>query len=380
MIKRDIEKYLKNLSKQYPVVTVTGPRQSGKTTLCQMGFPQYLYCSLEDLDTREYAQQDPRGFLEQSKKMIIDEVQRVPDLLSYIQGIVDKEKQPGQFILTGSYQFELIHKVAQSLAGRTALAKLLPFSMNELKEASSYSELIYRGFYPRIIDKNLNPNQALSFYTNTYLQKDLRNISEIKNLRQFEMFLKLCASHTGQEINKAKFANDIGMDNKTISSWLSVLQASYIIFLLPPHFNNFRKRVVKRPKLYFYDVGLASYLLGIQKEIHVLSHPLKGALFENLVIMEKIKQKLNKVQEPSFYYFRDHIGNEVDLLEEKGNKIISYEIKMNKTLSSSLFKGLNFYKKLNPDNNKSILIYTGRKKLKMYSHQCLPYWKITEGG
>ena len=300
----------------------------------------------------------------------------MPSLLSYIQSIVDKKKKPGQFILTGSYQFGLIHGVAQSLAGRTALAQLLPFSMSELKETSSYSKLIYRGFYPRIIDKKLNPTQALSFYTNTYLQRDLRDISEIKNLRQFEIFLKLCASHTGQEINKAKFSSDIGIDNKTVSSWLSVLQASYIIFLLTPHFKKFRKRLVKRPKLYFYDVGLASYLLGIQKESHVLSHPLRGALFENLVIMEKIKQKFNKVQEPAFYYFRDHVGNEVDLLEEKGNQIISYEIKMSKTLNSSLFRGLNFYKKLNLDNNKSILIYTGEKKTKMYSHQCLPYKKI----
>ena len=376
MIKRDIEKHLKILSRQYPVLTITGPRQSGKTTLCKMSFPRHLYFSLEDLDIRAYAQKDPRGFLEQSKKMIIDEVQRVPTLLSYIQGIVDKKKQPGQFILTGSYQFELIHQVSQSLAGRTALAKLLPFSMNELKEKNSYSKLIYRGFYPRIIDKKLNPTQALSFYTNTYLQRDLRDISEIKNLRQFEIFLKLCASHTGQEVNKARFANDIGIDNKTIASWLSILQASYIIFLLNPHFNNFRKRLVKRPKLYFYDVGLASYLLGIRKEKYVLSHPLKGALFENLIIMEKIKQKLNKVQDPSFYYFRDHVGNEVDLLEERGNKITSYEIKMSKTLSASLFKGLNFYKKLNPDNNKSILIYTGEKTHQMYGHQCLPYRQI----
>ncbi len=190
------------------------------------------------------------------------------------------------------------------------------------------------------------------------------------------MFLKLCASHVGQELNKAKFANDIGIDNKTISSWLSVLQASYIIFLLNPHSKNFRKRLVKRPKLYFYDVGLASYLLGIQKENHVLSHPLKGSLFENLVIMEKIKQKLNKVQEPALYYFRDHVGNEVDLLEEKGNKITSYEIKASKTLSDSIFKGLNFYKKLNTDNNKSILIYTGEKKTQRYGHQCLPYNKM----
>ena len=379
MVKRDMEKPLKKLARQYPVITLTGPRQSGKTTLCKMCFPQHLYCSLENLDTREYARKDPKSFLEQSKKMIIDEVQKVPSLLSYIQGIVDKNNRPGQFILTGSYQFKLLHTTVQSLAGRTALTKLLPFSINELKNTkSSSSKFIYRGFYPRIIDKKLNPTQALSFYTETYLQRDLRDIKQIKNLRQFEMFLKLCASHTGQEVNKNKFSNDIGVDNKTIGDWLSILQAGFIIFFLHPHFKNFKKRLIKRPKMYFYDVGLASYLLGIHKESHVLSHPLKGFLFENLVIMEKIKQKLNQVQEPNFYYFRDHVGNEVDLLEEKGNKIISYEIKMSKTLNSSLFKGLDFYKTLNPDNNKSFLIYTGNQKIQMHGHIGIPYLDILQ--
>ena len=371
-----MQKPLIRLAKQYPVVTLTGPRQSGKTTLCKSCFPHYFYCTLEDWDGREYAQNDPRGFLQQSKRMIIDEIQRVPSLVSYIQGYVDKEDRPGQFILTGSHQFELTHIISQSLAGRVALLRLLPFSMKELKNQGDYFRLLYRGFYPRIVDKKLNPTEALSFYTNTYIQKDLRDIKEIKNLRQFEQFLKLCASHTGQILNKVQLANDIGIDNKTVDSWISILSASYVIFLLYPHFKNFRKRIIKRPKLYFCDVGLASFLLGIKKESHVISHPLRGALFENLIIIEKLKQKLNRVEDPSFYYFRDNRGNEVDLLEDLGNKITSYEIKTSKTLSKSLFKGLDFYKKLNPDNKKSLLVYTGEDQVIRYGHKCLPYTQI----
>ena len=325
---------------------------------------------------REHARHDPRGFLKQAEKIIIDEIQRVPSLVSYIQSFVDQKNKSGQFILTGSHQFELTHIISQSLAGRVALLKLLPFSMGELKDRGNYSQLLYRGFYPRIIDRKLNPTEALSFYINTYIQKDLRDIKEIRNLKQFEGFLKLCASFTGQMINKAQLANDIGVKNKTIDSWLSLLSASYILFLLYPYFKNFRKRVVKRPKLYFCDVGLASALLGIKKEEHVLSHPLKGALFENLIIIEKLKQKLNRAEEPSLYYFRDNVGNEVDLLEDKGNNIISYEIKTSQTLSRSLFKGLDFYKKLNPANKKSILIYTGGERVVRYGHIALPYKQL----
>lgn len=378
MIKRKVSSSLLKLSKKYPVIAITGPRQSGKTTLCRMCLPRYAYFSLEDPDTREYSLKDPRGFLTQSSRMIVDEIQNVPSLVSYIQGIVDKNNKSGQFILTGSHQLDLTYVVSQSLAGRVALIRLLPFSLKELKEQKkqSYPHLIYRGFYPRIVDKKLNPTKAYSFYTNTYLQKDLRNIKEIKNLRQFGLFLKLCASHVGQIVNKNKMACDIGMDIKTIDSWLSVLQASYIIFLLNPHFKNFRKRLVKRPKLYFHDVGLASYLLGIKKEGHVLSHPLKGALFENLVIAEKVKQKLNAVEDPAFYYFRDNTGHEVDLLEDTGAGVVSYEIKSTQTLSSSAFKGLDFYKKLNPQNKKSCLIYTGRDHVIRYGHKCLPYLSV----
>ena len=303
MISRQMQKPLLRLAKQYPVITLTGPRQSGKTTLCKSCFPQHFYCNLEDLDTREYAKKDPRGFLKQAKKMILDEIQKAPSLVSYIQGLVDQNNKSGQFILTGSHQFELTHIISQSLAGRTAVLKLLPFSMKELKENKDYSHFLYRGFYPRIIDKKLNPTQALSFYINTYLQKDLRDIKEIRNLNQFEQFLKLCASFTGQILNKNQLGNDIGVDSKTIDSWISILSASYVIFLLYPHFKNFRKRIVKRPKLYFCDVGLASALLGIKRESHVSSHPLKGALFENFIVIEKLKQQLNKAETPSLYYF-----------------------------------------------------------------------------
>lgn len=376
MLSREITRKLKSLSSQYPVVTITGPRQSGKTTLAKMVFENHYYCSLEDLDVREFANKDPRGFLNQSKNLIIDEIQKSPDLVSYIQGIVDEDNSPGRFILTGSHQFELMNIISQSLAGRTAIFKLLPFSMSELNEKGDISKLIYRGFYPRIIDKKLNPTEALSFYVNTYLEKDLRDLKEIRNLKQFNSFLKLCASNIGQLLNKSRLANDIGIDSKTVDSWLSILEASYIIYLLPPHFKNFRKRLVKSPKLYFYDVGLASYLLGIKNLDHVESHPLKGSLFENLVIMEKIKKSYNCLDNASFYFFRDNIGNEVDLLEEDAEKMISYEIKMTKTLNESVFKGLNYYKKLNPDNEDSILIYSGKSKDSMYGHKCLNFRDI----
>jgi len=376
MIRRTIESKLLSLAGQYPVITVTGPRQSGKTTVSTKCFPEHLYLSLEDPDVREHARKDPRGFLAQSERMIIDEVQHVPDLVSYIQGIVDRNASAGQFILTGSHQFSLTDMVSQSLAGRTALISLLPFSLEELREESSYERLIYRGFYPAIIDRNLNPTEALSFYTDTYIQRDLRDIREIRNLRQFESFLRLCASNVGQMLNKTRMANDIGVDGKTVDAWISVLEASYIIYLLPPHYRNFRKRIVKTPKLYFCDVGLASYLLGISTIEHVKSHPLKGMLFENLVVVEKLKRKLNNVEPPSLYFFRDNTGNEVDLLEQDGTDVVSYEIKTTQTLSSSLFKGLNFYKKLNPDNKKSVLIYTGRQETDRYGHKCLPFWNV----
>ena len=343
MIARSIEPELLRLAGQYPVVTITGPRQSGKTTLVKKCFPDALYYSLEEPDVREAAFEDPRGFLGQRRMMIVDEVQKIPSLLSYIQGIVDNTKSNGQFILTGSQQFELVHKISQSLAGRTAIVKLLPLSISELPDIPPLTTLLYRGFYPRIVDsQDLNPSQTLSFYTNTYLERDLRDIKGIKNLGKFETFLRLCAVNIGRPLNRNSLGGDIGVDGKTIDSWLSLLQAGFIIFLLRPHFKNFRKRLVKSPKLYFYDVGLASYLLGIRDQIHVNSHPLKGFLFENMVIAEKLKENFNRVEVPRLYYFRDNSGNEVDLLEEQGEKIHSFEIKLSQTLSKNLFPWIGF--------------------------------------
>ncbi len=373
MIKRALFKPVVDLAKQYPVVTITGPRQSGKTTLSRECFKEYKYLNLEDLNLREFASLDPKGFLSQAPKMVIDEIQRVPELASYIQVFVDESKKNGQFILTGSHQLALSKSVSQSLAGRTALINLLPFSIKELDEDLSLDSLIYRGFYPRIIDQKLNPTQAQSFYVKTYLEKDLRELQEIRNLKAFESFLKLCASNIGQLLNKSRLSNDLGVDAKTIESWLSILEASFVIYRLQPHYKNFRKRLTKQSKLYFYDVGLASYLLGIKNKEQVSSHPLRGSLFENLVITEKMKLLLNKVQEPSFYFFRDHIGNEVDLIEDLGEKVLSYEIKASQSLSKNLFKGLEFYSKLNPSNTRSSLIYSGDEKGQMYGHHYSSY-------
>lgn len=377
MIKRKVTNELLSLSKAYPVVTITGPRQSGKTTLSKSVFPNHFYQSLEDIDLRDFAENDPRGFLLQSDYMIIDEIQKSPKLISYIQGIVDQNERAGQFILTGSHQFELTNIISQSLAGRTAIIKLLPFSMSELKERISLDKLIQRGFYPRIIDKNLDPSKSYSFYINTYVERDLREIKEIRNLSQFESFLKVCASNVGQILNKTRISNDIGVDTKTIDSWLSVLEASFIIYLLPPYYKNLRKRIVKSPKLYFYDVGLAAFLMGIKTPEHVAGHPLKGNLFENLVIIEKLKHFHNNVQSPHLYYFRDNTGNEVDLLEEEVNNLICYEIKLAKTLSQGQFKGLNFIKKLTDGSAKTKLIYTGDREVIMYGHQCCNYKNLS---
>ena len=376
MINRAVESKLLRLARQYPVVTITGPRQSGKTTLSRKCFPEYLYLNLESPDTREYARKDPRGFLSRSKAMIVDEIQRVPDLVSYIQGLVDESGGPGRFILTGGHQFRLTDVVSQSLAGRTALVTLLPFSMRELGETSSYEDLIYRGFYPSIIDRKLDPTEALSFYVDTYVRRDLREIKEIRNLSRFEDFLRLCAASVGRMLNMSRMANDVGVDSNTVKAWISVLEASYVICLLWPHYRNFGKRIVKTPKLYFCDVGLASYLLDIRKVEHVKSHPLRGVLFENLVVVENIKRKFNNVKRPSLYFFRDNTGNEVDLLEEEGRHVVSYEIKMAKTLDSSQFRGLNFYRKLNSENSRSVLVYTGSEKTTKYGHECLPFWHV----
>ena len=366
MIKRAVSSKVLRLAEQYPVITVTGPRQSGKTTLCRYLFKKHDYITLEDLDEREFARNDPRGFLNRFQKgAVIDEVQRVPELLSYIQGVVDTKGLPGQFILTGSHQFDLINSITQSLAGRTALVNLLPFSMNELypvkKNIPSLEEVIFNGFYPRIHDRKLDPTEALSFYVDKYIERDLRNIINIKDLSAFDRFLKLCAGRTGQILNLTGIGNDCGINHNTVKSWISVLEASGIIKLLPPYFKNFNKRLIKSPKLYFLDPGLACYLMGIQDAGQVSSHPLKGALFESLIFTELVKMRYNQVKRDNLYYFRDNTGNEVDLILDYGDRALYLEIKSGMTVNSDFFKGLNYFSSLTDSRDSSILVYGGEK-------------------
>ncbi len=329
---------------QYPVVTVTGPRQAGKTTLCRDTFPQLPYANLERPDLREFARNDPQGFLAQfTQGAVLDEIQRVPELLSWVQVAVDEQARPGKakrqgpLILTGSHNFELLQTITQSLAGRTALLQLLPLSINELQGAGvrpSTDRLIHAGGYPRIYAEGLDPAVALADYVATYVERDLRELIELRQLDTFRRFLRLAAGRVGQVLNMQGLAMDAGVSGATVRSWISLLEASYIVRLLPPWFANIGKRLIKAPKLYFCDTGLAAWLLGINAESQVASHPLRGALFENLVVMEFFKQALHHGQVPTLHYYRDSAGFEVDLVVEHGvpaGKLGLVEIKSSQT-------------------------------------------------
>ncbi|MBS1259700.1 MAG: hypothetical protein MAG551_02780 [Candidatus Scalindua arabica] len=382
MIERVVKKQILRLAKQYPVVTITGPRQSGKTTLCQALFPHKSYVSLENPDNRRVAVKDPRQFLADFPDgVVLDEIQKAPELLSYIQGIVDEKQKEGMFIITGSQQFELMDSITQSLAGRTALVKLLPFSYEEIygqkKRRQDINKIIFKGFYPRIFDKRLNPTEALAFYMATYLERDVRSIIQVQDLSRFEMFLKICATQTGQILNLSHLSNECGIAVNTVKSWLSVLEASYIIFLLRPHHKNFRKRLIKSPKLYFIDVGLAAYLLDIQDETHVKNHPLRGSLFETFVVAEILKRRFNTIKTNNLYYFRDNVGNEVDVLMDMGSEVIPIEIKSGQTMNDEFIKGLSYYRTLNPAVKQSWLIYSGDKYYQDEGHKICPYDQMT---
>jgi hypothetical protein len=362
MIKRSLSRILKEQAKKYPVVTLTGPRQSGKTTLCRHIFNNFEYKNLEDPEILLIAQADPKSFLKTEKQgMIIDEFQRFPKLASYIQVLVDENKKKGQFILSGSQQLEPGQSVGQSLAGRTSVLKLLPFSYKELygNKKIPINELLFKGFYPRIHDEGLDPSEALSSYVSTYAERDIRQISEVHNLRSFNLFLKLCASQIGQTINFSKMGSDIGVNYKTIQSWLSLLEASFLVFTLNPYFKNLKKRLVKSPKLYFYDVGLASYLLGAREAKHISALPNKGSLFENFIIADFYKRIRHSGDSPNIYFYRDSAGYEVDLLTDSPEGLDLYEIKMGATYNTDFSKNLNYYSKLNESVRKMSVIYSG---------------------
>ena len=351
MFKRALTKKLASSVQKYPIVSVIGPRQSGKTTLVKLTFPNKPYVSLEDPDMREYATTDPRGFLsDYPGGAILDEIQRVPQLFSYLQTIVDSNNKTGMFVLTGSHHFLLQENISQTLAGRTAILKLLPLSLAELQEIpftyNNYEEYLFKGFYPRIYHKKINPRDWYLNYIQTYVERDLRLIKNINNLSIFQAFLKMCAARTGQLLNLSSLADDCGITHNTAKSWISILEASFIIFLLRPHHKNFNKRLVKMPKLYFYDPGLACSLLGIETKKQLINFYLKGNLFETFIFTELLKHRYNMGLEPIFSFWRNKTGHEIDCIIEKDNKSIPVEIKSGRTPTEEYFKDIKYWNKL----------------------------------
>jgi len=334
--------------------------------LVKMTFPHMDYANLENLDIRSFALEDPRSFLSAYPNgVILDEIQNAPALLSYIQTSVDEKQKNGQFILTGSAQLKMMESVSQSLAGRTALIKLLPFDMEEaypqnLLHNTSLDEILYRGFYPRIFDQKLNPTEALSFYFETYIERDVRSLLNINDIIMFERFMQICAGRIGQPVNLSSIASDLGISANTVRSWLSVLQACFIIDMLPPFHQNLNKRITKSPKLIFLDVGLAAFLLRITRPETVLTHPLKGPLFESFVISEILKSRLHSGHRSDLYYFRDKTGREIDLIIDYGRYIYPIEIKASQTYHPQFRKHLHYLLKLAPDKVKRTgVVYGG---------------------
>lgn len=363
MIRRDLTPVLLRAAAEYPVVTVTGPRQSGKTTLVRELFPDHGYCNLENPETRSLAQEDPRGFFALNPgRLIIDEVQRVPELLSWIQVRVDEAGMKGQYILTGSHQLRLHEAVAQSLAGRTALLRLLPFSIAELR-ASGYApdkgDALWKGFMPRVHKDDLEPTFAYRNYFQTYVERDVRQLIRLKDVNLFERFMKLLAARVGQPVNHQSLGNDVGVSATTIREWMSILDASFITFTLPPYYRNFGKRLIKSPKIYFVEPGLATWLLGIETADQALRDPLHGSLFENMVVAEALKERVNQGREANLYYWRDTNGNEVDLLWEKQRKLVPIEIKSAMTWSKDFPRAIRRFRKSIPDTEPGYVVYAG---------------------
>lgn len=383
MFTRTITPSLLSLATQFPVVTITGPRQSGKTTLCRTTFPDKPYINLEQPETRRFALEDPKGFLSTIPDgAILDEIQRVPELLSYIQVIVDDKPTTGQFIVTGSQQFEVMNTISQSLAGRTALLKLLPLSIEELTQAGvllSPNGLILNGFYPRIHNQKLNPTRVLGDYFETYVERDIRQLVAIKNLGAFEKFVRLCAGRVGQILNLQSLGNDAGISHSTAREWMTLLEASYVLFQLRPWHSNISKRLIKSPKLYFFDVGLASYLLGLETENHVSRDPLRGNLFENMAVVEALKYNYNRGKKGNLCFYRDSNGNEVDLLLQIGPDRIPIEIKSGETIVPDYFKGLSSFAKISPPGIRGAgLVYGGSEQQNRSQAQVWPVVRMHE--
>lgn len=360
MIPRKAQQELKYLAAIFKAVAVIGPRQSGKTTLVRHLFAEKPYANLENPDTRQFAAEDPRGFLENYPNgAIFDEVQRVPELFSYLQEILDNQQQNGNYILTGSNNFLLQENISQSLAGRVGYLELLPLSLQEIDTGNKTAdELLLAGGYPSIYQQNLPPSKWYANYIRTYVERDVRQIKNIGNLQKFEKFLRLCAGRVGQLLNMSSLSVEVGVDVKTIDSWLSILETSFVVFRLQPFHKNYNKRIVKMPKLYFYDVGLACALIGIENTNQLQLHPFRGALFENLVILEALKQRLNAGKPAHLSFWRDNVGHEIDLLINTPSALIPIEIKSGKTITSEYFKGLKFWNKITETEGGKI-VYNG---------------------
>jgi predicted AAA+ superfamily ATPase len=363
MIVRQMAQALLVAAEEYPVVTLTGPRQAGKTTLVRAAFPGHNYCNLENPEIRRLATEDPRQFFHlHPEPLILDEIQRVPELLSWIQVRVDEGKSKGAYILTGSHQLQLHEAVAQSLAGRTALLRLLPLSITEL-EASGRSldknELLYQGCLPRIHDDALDPSNAYANYFRTYVERDVRQLMELRNQQLFETFMRLLAGRIGQPLNLSVLSNDVGVSGTTLKQWLSILEASFVVFRLPPYYRNFGKRLVKSPKIYFTEPGLACWLLGIESAAEAARDPLHGHLFENLVVVEAFKTRLNAGREPRLYFWQDSHRNEVDLVFEQQRKLVPIEIKSAMTWNRDLAANVLKFQRSIPDAKAGYVIYAG---------------------
>ena len=395
MIRRTLQPTLAQVARQYPVVTLTGPRQSGKTVLVRATFPDHQYVSLEDPDLRSFAMEDPRGFLGHlSGPSILDEVQRAPELFSYLQTTVDEDDTPGRFILSGSQNFLLLKSISQSLAGRCAVLHLLALSMSELQggeplplakigsglpgklrtSPDDVMESLFKGFYPRIHAKDLEAGRWLGNYYQTYVERDVRDLVNVGDLEAFGRFIRLCAGRNGQLLNLSSLANDCGISHTTARRWLSILETSFLVRLLRPHHRNFSKRLIKSPKLYFLDSGLLCYLLRIRSPEDLELHASRGAIFETFVLSELFKNYLHRGEEPDLYFWRDSTGHEIDVLIERGSELVPIEIKSGQTVSGDYFKGLAFWRRLVDDPEApAALIYAGDRSFRRHGVTVYPW-------
>ncbi len=381
MVPRTGARALRKLAGYFPVVGITGPRQSGKTTLARGTFPAKPHVSLEDPDVREFASRDPRGFLRQYPEgAVVDEAQRCPDLFSYIQTRVDEDRRPGMFVLTGSQQFGLLAGITQSLAGRIGLFHLLPFALEELSAARllqrKIEDLLWTGCYPAIYDKGIPPAMWASQYVATYIERDVRQLINVRDLGTFQKFTRMCAARTAQLLNLSSLASDCGITHNTARAWLSVLEASYIVFLLHPHYRNLGRRLVKTPKLFFYDSGLAAWLAGVHEPSQIAIHSMRGALFETWVVSELLKFRHNRGLAANLFFWRDSSGNEVDVVVETGEDLIPIEIKAGETVASDYFGGLDRWCAFADRDSQGFVVYAGEAAQRRHGIRVVPWRQL----